>query len=60
MIFLYRLILKMRDIWQNLVKKASIEVAKTRGLKVGQNLYIQGIPNFGSEPFLIEIGDHVT
>lgn len=60
MIFLYRLILKIRDIWQNLVKNASIEVAKARGLKVGENIYIQGVPNFGSEPFLIEIGDHVT
>ena len=60
MIFLYRIILKLRDIWQNLVKNASIEAAKSRGMKVGENLYVQGIPNFGSEPFLIEIGDHVT
>ena len=60
MIFLYRVILKARDAWQNLVKVATVEVAKYRGLKVGENLYIQGIPNFGSEPFLIEIGDNVT
>lgn len=60
MIFLYRIILKVRDIYQNLVKTATIEVAKKKGMKVGENLYVQGIPNFGSEPFLIEIGDHVT
>lgn len=60
MIFLYRVILKIRDIWQNLVKTATIEIAKSKGMKVGENLYVQGIPNFGSEPFLIEIGDNVT
>lgn len=60
MIFLYRIILKIRDIWQSLIKTATIQAAKNRGMKVGENLYVQGIPNFGSEPFLIEIGDHVT
>ncbi len=60
MIFFYRIVLKIRDIYQNLVKTATIETAKHRGLKVGKNLYVQGIPNFGSEPFLIEIGDNVT
>ena len=47
-------------IWQNILKKATIEAAKNRGLKIGENLYVQGVPNFGSEPFLIEIGNHVT
>ncbi len=58
--FLYRVILKIRAVYQNMVKNATIEIAKSKGMKVGENLYIQGIPNFGSEPFLIEIGDNVT
>lgn len=60
MILLYRILLKILDIYQNMVKTATIEVAKSKGMKVGENLYIQGVPNFGSEPFLIEIGNHVT
>ena len=60
MIFLYRILLKIRDIYHNMVKIASIEVAKSKGMKVGKNFFVQGIPNFGSEPFLIEIGDNVT
>ena len=31
-----------------------------RGLKLGQDVRIIGKPDFGSEPYLIEIGDHVT
>lgn len=60
MILIYRIILKLRDLYQNLIKNATIEVAKSKGMKVGENLYVQGVPNFGSEPFLIEIGNHVT
>lgn len=60
MLILYKIILKIASIWQNILKKATIEAAKNRGLKIGENLYIQGVPNFGSEPFLIEIGNHVT
>ena len=60
MLILYKIILKIASIWQNILKKATIEAAKNRGLKIGENLYVQGVPNFGSEPFLIEIGNHVT
>ena len=60
MILLYRILLKILDICQNMVKIATIKVAKSKGMKVGKNFFVQGIPNFGSEPFLIEIGDHVT
>lgn len=60
MLILYKIILKIASIWQNILKKTTIEAAKNRGLKIGENLYIQGVPNFGSEPFLIEIGNHVT
>lgn len=58
--FIYRFILKIHTIWQDILKKASIETSKKRGLKLGKNIYIQGVPNFGSEPYLIEIGDDVT
>lgn len=60
MVLLYRIILKINDIFQKLLKKANLEIAKKKGMKVGENIFIQGVPNFGSEPFLIEIGDHVT
>ena len=60
MLILYKIILKIASIWQNILKQATIEAAKNRGLKIGENLYVQGVPNFGSEPFLIEIGNHVT
>ncbi|WP_419869074.1 DapH/DapD/GlmU-related protein [Chryseobacterium sp. CT-SW4] len=60
MILLYRIILKIRSLYEDLIKHVTIQVAIDNGLKVGDNLYVQGIPNFGSEPFLIEMGDNVT
>ncbi|WP_292011091.1 DapH/DapD/GlmU-related protein [Chryseobacterium sp.] len=60
MIILYRIILKIRSLYESMVKHITIKVAIDNGLKVGDNLYVQGIPNFGSEPFLIEMGDNVT
>lgn len=60
MIFIYRIILKLRYLHEVLITTAIIKVAKKKGMKLGDNLYVQGIPNFGSEPFLIEIGNDVT
>ncbi len=60
MIFFYRILLKFNDLYHELLKKATIRVAQKKGLKLGKNWFIQGVPNFGSEPFLIEIGDYVT
>lgn len=57
---LYRIILKVRSLYEDMIKYVTIKVAINKGLKVGNNLYVQGIPNFGSEPFLIEMGDNVT
>lgn len=37
--------------------KAYIEVCKNQGMKMGENVKIFGKVNFGSEPYLIEIGD---
>jgi acetyltransferase-like isoleucine patch superfamily enzyme len=31
-----------------------------RGLKLGRDVRVIGKPDFGSEPYLIDIGDHVT
>lgn len=55
--FLYRLFLKFHTIYQNFYDKAYIEVCKARGLKVGKNVIFIEAPKFGSEPYLIEIGD---
>lgn len=60
MILLFRIILKIRSLYQDMIKHIIIKVAINQGMKVGENLYVQGIPNFGSEPFLIEMGDNVT
>lgn len=60
MLLLYRLYLKLYTIHQNILQKSIVKLAKKRGLKIGKNIYIQGVPNFGSEPFLIEIGNDVT
>lgn len=60
MIFFFRVILKINVTFKNIIKQSTIKVAQNNGLKIGKNLYIEGIPNFGSEPFLVEIGDDVT
>ena len=38
----------------------SIEGAKREGMVVGKNVSFIDTPNFGSEPYLISIGDNVT
>ena len=40
--------------------KGSINVAISQGMIVGNNIRIMGGVNFGSEPYLIEIGNDVT
>jgi acetyltransferase-like isoleucine patch superfamily enzyme len=57
---LYRIILKIHNSYLLLIKNITISLAKKRGLKIGKNAFIQGVPDFGSEPFLVEIGDNVT
>lgn len=42
---------------QALRDKAYIEMCKSRGLKVGIGVIFIEAPKFGSEPYLIEIGD---
>lgn len=53
----YRLILKIHDLWKQLLGKAYIEICKSRGMKVGKDVIFIEAPAFGSEPYLIEIGD---
>lgn len=60
MILLYRIILKIRSLYEDMIKHAAIKIAIHKGMKAGENLYVQGIPNFGSESFLIEMGNNVT
>lgn len=55
--FLYRVILKTEDLIRRFRDKAYIEICKARGLKVGKDVIFIEAPKFGSEPFLIEIGE---
>ena len=32
---------------------------KKLGVQIGRNCKINGIPNFGTEPYLVSIGNHV-
>ena len=54
---IYRIILKLHSFCKNLHDKAYIEICKARGLKVGNGVIFIEAPKFGSEPYLIEIGD---
>lgn len=40
--------------------KGSYNIALSKGMKVGNNVRIMGGVNFGSEPYLIELGNDVT
>lgn len=40
-------------------RRDPIGYARELGVKVGNNCRFTGMPSFGSEPYLIEIGDHV-
>lgn len=55
--FLYRIILKINTTWKSIYKNAYIEICKARGMKVGEGVIFIEAPAFGSEPYLIEIGD---
>ncbi len=56
--FLYRIILKTHTIWKSIYKKAYVEICISRGMKVGKGVIFIEAPAFGSEPYLIEIGNH--
>jgi acetyltransferase-like isoleucine patch superfamily enzyme len=43
----------------NWVYKQNVERATRNGMKIGEGSRIEGMPFFGSEPYLISIGNHV-
>lgn len=47
-------------IFRKLYNRAVVRTAIKQGMKVGKNVRFLGNHNFGSEPFLIEIGNNVT
>lgn len=55
--FLYRIFLKLHTSYQEWIGHVYIEACKSRGLKVGKGVIFIEAPRFGSEPYLIEIGD---
>ncbi len=55
--FLYRVIIKISTLLLQIRDTAYIEICKARGLKVGKDVIFIEAPKFGSEPYLIEIGD---
>ncbi|KUJ51525.1 capsule biosynthesis protein CapG [Chryseobacterium sp. JAH] len=60
MLFLYRLILKLHNLYHYMIQKIYLKVCIAKGLKVGKNVRFVEVPEFGTEPFLIEIGDDTT
>jgi len=57
MILFYRILLKLYTLYTSILGKAYIEICKKKGMKVGKDVVFVETPSFGSEPFLIEIGD---
>jgi len=60
MIFIYRIVLKLHSVYHAFLNRASLEAAKNRGMKVGKNFNMPDKIYFGTEPYLIEIGDDVN
>jgi len=60
MLFIYRIILKLHTTYQSMIQKIYLKVCIAKGLKVGENVRFVEVPEFGTEPFLIEIGDETT
>lgn len=54
---LFRIIVKIQSVWQDLYQKSYVNLCKYRGMKIGKNVELIGNINFGSEPYLIEIGN---
>lgn len=47
-------------ILRRIYNKAVVRTAIHQGMRIGKNVRFLGNHNFGSEPYLIEIGDNVT
>lgn len=59
-IFIFRILLKIYSLCHSLLNKASLAAAKHRGMKVGKSFNMPDKVYFGTEPYLIEIGDYVN
>ena len=54
---------KIRRIWRKFrygVKNAYLIEMEEEGLKLGRDIHLIDVPHFGSEPYLISIGDRTT
>ena len=60
MLLFYRLILKIHTSYQFFIQQIYLKICLSKGLKVGKNVRFVEVPQFGTEPFLIEIGDETT
>ena len=60
MILLYRAILKIHTMYQFMIQRIYLKICLSKGLKVGKNVRFVEVPQFGTECFLIEIGDETT
>ncbi len=60
MIFIFRIVLKIYSVCHGFINKANLEVAKYHGMKVGRNFNMPDKIYFGTEPYLIEIGNDVN
>jgi len=60
MLLLYRIILKIHTMYQMMIQKIYLKICLSKGLKVGKNVRFVEVPQFGTECFLIEIGDETT
>ena len=58
--FIYRIILKIHTTYQQFIQNIYLKLCITKGLKVGKKVRFVEVPQFGTEPFLIEIGDETT
>lgn len=53
---IFRIILKIHTLYNELIQKIYLKICIAKGLKVGKDVIFVEVPAFGSEPFLIEIG----
>lgn len=58
MLLIYRIYLKMYQIIYKIHQQIVLNMSIKRGLKVGKGVIFIEVPQFGSEPYLIEIGDN--